>query len=195
VPVARLADGGTVEWAQEPTGSDGTVRVLEPDGTVRFEVSGNPWWFGRADESAADLVLVQQQGSVGADAHGSQVVALDAATGETLWSGADVGDWPIALIDGVALTSGAMAGAIDIRSGRRLWELPVDASVYVGALTDGELVLVPVREAGILRLVALSVRTGTEAWRMRLPVGTSEVSSTLGGLVLATTETEIIAYR
>src|SRR5665647_2564951 len=33
VPVARLADGGTVEWTYQPTGSDGTVRVLEPDGT------------------------------------------------------------------------------------------------------------------------------------------------------------------
>src|SRR5665647_644112 len=194
VPVARLADGGTVEWAHEPTGSDWTVRVLEPDGTVRFEVRGTPWWFGRADGSAADLVLVQQQGSVGADAQGSQVVALDAATGETLWSLPDLGDMPIALIDGVALTSGATAGAIDIRSGRRLWELPVDQSVYVGALTDGELVLVTVREAGTLQLVALSVRTGSEAWRMRLPVGTSEVSSKLGGLVLAMAGNEIIAF-
>src|SRR5665648_988136 len=195
VPVARLADGGTVEWTYQPTGPEGTVRVLEPDGTVRFEARGTPWWFGRADGSAADLVLVQQQGSAGADAQGSQVVALDAATGETLWSLPDLGGMPIALIDGVALTSGATAGAIDIRSGRRLWELPVDQSVYVGALTDGELVLVPVREAGILRLVAVSVRTGVEAWRMPLPVGTSEVSSTLCGLVLAMTGTEIIAYR
>jgi len=195
VPVARLADGGTVEWAYEPTGSDGTVRVLEPDGTVRFEVSGTPWWFGRADGSAADVVLVQQQGSAGADAQGSQVVALDAATGDTLWSLPDLGGMPIALIDGVALTSGATAGAIDIRSGRRLWELPVDQIVYVGALTDGELVLVPVREARTLQLAAVSVRTGTEAWRMPLPDGTTQVSSTLGGLVLVTTGTEIIAYR
>ena len=193
VPVARLADGGTVEWAQEPTGSDGTVRVLEPDGTVRFEFSGTPWWFGRADGSAADVFLVQQ-GSVGAGAQGSQVVALDAATGEKLWSLPDLGGMPITLIDGVALTSGATAGAIDIRSGRQLWKLPMDQSVYVGALTDGELVLVPVREAGILRLVAVSVRTGVEAWRMPLPVGTSEVTSTLGGLVLAKTGTEIIAF-
>jgi len=51
-----------------------------------------------------------------------------------------------------------------------------------------------VREAGILRLVAVSVRTGVEAWRMPLPVGTSEVTSTLGGLVLAKTGTEIIAF-
>src|SRR5665648_80315 len=195
VPVARLADGGTVEWTYQPTGPEGTVRVLEPDGTVRFEARGTPWWFGRADGSAADLVLVQQQGSVGADAQGSQVVALDAATGETLWSVADLGGIPIALIDGVALTSGATAGAIDIRSGRRLWELPVDQSVYVGALTDGELVLVPVREARTLQLAAVSVRTGTEAWRMPLPDGTTQVSSTLGGLVLVTTGTEIIAYR
>lgn len=195
VPVARLADGGTVEWAHEPTGSDGMVRVLEPDGTVRFEVSGTPWWFGRADGSAADLVLVQQQGSVGEAAQGYQVVALDAATGETLWSVPDLEVTPITLIGGVALTSGATAGAIDIRSGRQLWELPVDQSVFVGALTDGELVLVPMREKGALQLVALTVRTGTEAWRMPLPVGTSEVSSTLGGLVLVTTGTEIIAYR
>ena len=95
----------------------------------------------------------------------------------------------------MAITSGAPAGAIDIRTGRRLWELAVDQSVYAGPLTDGELVLVPVREAGTLQLVAVSVRTGIEAWRMPLPVGTSEVSSTLGGLVLATTGTEIIAYR
>jgi len=194
VPVARLADGGTVEWAYEPTGPDGTVRVLEPDGTVRFEVSGSPWWFGRADGSAADVVLVQQQGSVAADAQGSQVVALDAATGETLWSVPDLNGMPIALIDGVALTSGATAGAIDIRSGRQLWELPVDQSVYVGALTDGELVLVPVREKGALQLVAVSVRTGTEAWRMPLPDGTTQVSSTLGGLVLAMAGTELIAF-
>jgi len=194
VPVARLADGGTVEWAHEPTGSDGTVRVLEPDGTVRFEVSGSPWWFGRADGSAADVVLVQQQGSAGADAQGSQVVALDAATGETLWSVPDLNGMPIALIDGVALTSGATAGAIDIRSGRRLWELPIDHSVYVGALTDGELQLVPVGEAGTLQLAAVSVRTGTEAWRMPLPDGTTQVSATLGGLVLVTTGTELIAF-
>ena len=169
--------------------------MLEPDGTVRFEVKGTPWWFGRADGSAADLVLVQQQGSAGEAAQGYQVVALDAATGDTLWSVPDLEVTPIALIDGIALTSGAMAGAIDIRSGRQLWRLPVDESVYVGALTDGELVLVPVREAGILRLVALTVRTGTEAWRMPLPVGTSEVSLTRGRLVLVTTGTEIIAYR
>jgi len=192
--VARLADGGTVEWVYQPTRRDGTVRVLEPDGAVRFEVSGVPWWFGRADGSAEDVVLVRRQGSAGADVQGSQVVALDAATGDTLWSLPDLGDMPMALIDGVALTSGAMVGAIDVRSGRRLWELPVDHSVYVGALTDGELLLVPVGEAGTLRLAAVSVRTGTEAWRIPLPDGTTQVSSTLGGLVLVTTDTELIAY-
>jgi len=195
VTVARLADGGTVEWAYQPTEPAGTVRVLEPDGTVRFEVSGSPWWFGWTDGSAADVVLVQQQGSAGEAARGSQVVALDAATGDTLWSLPDLGDMPIALIDGVAFTSGATAGAIDIRSGRRLWELPVDQSVYVGALTDGELLLVPVREARTLQLAAVNVRTGTEAWLMPLPDGTMQVSSTLGGLVLVTTGTELIAYR
>ena len=51
------------------------------------------------------------------------------------------------------------------------------------------------RHAGILQLAAVSVRTGTEAWRMPLPDGTTQVSSTLGGLVLVTTGTEIIAYR
>ena len=193
--VARLADGSTVEWVYQPTGLDGTVRVLEPDGAVRFEVSGVPWWFGATDGSAADVVLVRQQGSAGADSQGSQVIALDAATGETLWSLPDLGDMSIALIDGVALTSGATVGAIDVRSGRRLWEFPVENSVYVGALTDGELQLVPVGAAGTLQLAAVSVRTGTEAWRIPLPDGTTQVSSTLGGLVLVTTGTELIAYR
>jgi hypothetical protein len=60
-------------------------------------------------------------------------------------------------------------------------------------MTDGDVVVLPVQDHG-LQLIAMDLATGEERWRMPAPDGMTALA-TAQGLVLAITDTEVIAYR
>lgn len=192
---AILPDGTTVEVRHDQAGFGAEGRVLDEDGSVRFEFVGSPWWLSRTDGSAPEVFVVQGTSGAGESDGGTRLVGLDAATGAELWTVSDADGYGVLQIDGLALVAGSRIGVIDIRTGRWMWERPADQAVFVAPLTDGELVLLPARGGWVGGLVAVDLRTGEEAWRMPLPDGVVDADSTRDGTLLLMTETELIAYR
>lgn len=188
-----LAAGAAVVWALDPAHPGGFSRVEAEDSRELFSFEGVPvlpvWQDGRGAAFCARLWS-------GADGPG-KLVALDARTGEQLWSSADSGAAQALLqLDGRLLRTSGDAVLLDVRSGRTIWRHPVDPAIHVASpVTDGDVVVLPVRTDG-LELVAVSLDTGGERWRMAAPEGLHALGSTAAsGLVLAVTDTAVVAYR
>ncbi|MFI2567743.1 outer membrane protein assembly factor BamB family protein [Cellulosimicrobium funkei] len=179
--VAQLPDGALLRavsrgWAT----SDGTAAatVLEPDGAVRWEPTGEVIVPTATDGTAGDLVLTRQV---------TDLVAHDAA-GRPRWENAEVNSPEIAYVvaDGVAVVlqgMGSVLVGVDVETGRTLWTRTIDELVddgagpavgpgmlHVGqAFTDGARALLAVsawedEEHSTTRLVALDLRDGETGW-------------------------------
>lgn len=188
--VQELADGGRVEWRWDDEGSSARGRVLNPDGSLRFEVAGEPWFLWSTDGSVTEPIL-----TIGAD---GTAVALDPLTGDELWSVPGRRDnWPAYLLDGILVVVGpTTVAALDARDGTVLWQVDTQYAANTSAPTDGDVVLVQVSERPGSAIVAVDLRTGTEAWRMP---GTASGSYWdlvhAGDMFLIVGEAEIIGYR
>lgn len=186
-----LADGGTVEWRRDDVGEDGSGRVVEPDGSARFEFEGIPWRALRSDGSAPGVFVVQRAGSNG-------LVGLDARSGERLWRTVAGRErpWPVLQTGGIVVAvGGGTAAAIDLRDGERVWTLEVAPTPGPAVVTDGTVVLLPVREGWETSLVAVDLASGTELWRIPVRSGVMELYPAADGTVLLVTPNRIIAYR
>jgi outer membrane protein assembly factor BamB len=121
-----------------------------------------------------------------------RVRGLDLRTGRMRWTRPYAGTSTLratALVDGVMLLdNGVTVTALDVRSGTDRWHAAVDAGALDAAvLTDGEVVLLPVRtDGGALRLVAREIADGTVAWRSDVPAGTVAMAVVDHHLVAAT---------
>ena len=186
---ASLPDGGAVEWVDD-RGVDGVGRVLAPDGSTRFEFDGIPWLAWRSDGSVPEILVVQRPDSGG-------LAGLDAATGEQRWTLATPQrPTPVLQIEGTVIaTAGERATAIDLRRGTSLWEAAIATTVGPAAVTDGEVVILPVRNGWESSLVALQVRSGLELWRSPVRPGVQELHATPDGTVLLLSPSGITAYR
>lgn len=180
--VAQLPDGALLRaidrgWAA-PDGS-GAAAVLEPDGALRWEPTGEVLVPTATDGTAGDLVLTRQV---------TDLVAHD-ATGRPRWENAEVNSPEIAYVvaDGVAVVlqgMGSVLVGVDVETGRTLWTRTIDELVddgagpavgpgmlHVGqAFTDGARALLAVsawedEEHSTTRLVALDLRDGEIGWR------------------------------
>ena len=210
-PSAELPDGGRVETTLgDGGGSVAGGRVVDMDGTTRFEFDGAPWldaqlsYFGVADVptdgSAPDVLVVQEDiGSLGGPV---RLVGLDVATGEELWAldfehDSYLSSQVLFQIDGHVLAKDSTtAWMIDVRTGQKLWELDADQHAKLGwGLTDGYVVLVLMRRDGEEWLAGLDLRTGREKWSVLAPEGAQYLVTADSGLILMQTDTEIIAYR
>lgn len=212
-PSAELPDGGRVETTLGDGG--GSVvggRVVDMDGTTRFEFDGAPWlvaqlnYYGVADVpvptdgSAPDVLVVQEDiGSLGGPV---RLVGLDVATGEELWAldfehDGYLSSQPLFQIDGHVLAKDSTtAWMIDVRTGQKLWELDADQHAKLGwGLTDGYVALVLMRRDGEEWLAGLDLRTGREKWSVLAPEGAQYLVTADSGLILMQTDTELIAYR
>ncbi len=177
-------------WGNGIRGWSTEGRVLNADGTLRFEVEGEPWFVAATDGSFPDLFMtLRPDGSV---------AALDPTSGGELWSVPDLAEsWPVFLLDGVLVASGQGAvTALDARDGTQLWQVDTEWAANNSVPTDGEVVLVQIAEHPGSVIAAVGLRTGEEAWRVPgtglasywdlVPVG--------DGLVLLT-DSEIVGYR
>ena len=187
---ARLPGGGVVEVRSRGPGELPGGRVRDGSGSVRFEFTGEPWLVQETDGSASEVFLVRRAGT-------GDVAGLDASTGAQRWAvtGLPADGQPVLQVDNVlvALAYGS-ATAIDPRDGTRLWQTPASTQVGGWALTDGEVVLLPVREGRQEAMAAFDLATGREAWRTPLPSGVLE-ARLFGDLLLLHTADELIAFR
>jgi outer membrane protein assembly factor BamB len=165
---------------------------VDDDGSVRFSFEGNllqPW----ASAGAPTAVVIQSWSD---DFSDGTTVVFDPLTGEELWS--EPSGWEtngFLEIDDHLLITSAAAQMLDERTGRELWQVPVDPSVSMYTpVTDGDVVVLPIRDHGLV-LVAVDLATGEEQWRMPGPDGVTALGAAGGGLVLAITGAEVVAYR
>jgi outer membrane protein assembly factor BamB len=188
--------GQVVEVSYDESSGGETWRVLEADGTTRFEVDGSWWWIWFDDGSVPDALMTQREDMAGAVMEGVSLTSVDIATGEERWSVLDGYSHPLFLLDGIAIsTTGSSTFALDMRNGRWLWERPAaSAMVPYYPMTDGEVVLVPVSD-GQMELAALDLHTGEERWRMPAPAGLADARVAQDRTLLLITGSEVIAYR
>ena len=195
-----LADGGRVVLDYSTTSLELDGRVLNEDGTLRFEFDGWPWaaygLAGEGMEIGHETLVVLQLDSPSAST--VDLVGLDPSTGEEVWRRSDETlSQPLLQLDGMGVTaSPTKATAIDLRTGADLWTHAADSTVYFMApITDGEVVLLADRSTGTLQLAAVDLRTGQDRWRMDAPLGLGDVSVSSAGVVLMNADGELIAYR
>ena len=180
----HLPDGAEVRWTFSGTGP-GRGEVVDADGTVRFEVEGQPWWTATSDGSAPDLLLI-------VDDHGSDAVALDVRTGEELWRTPAAGGQVLLRMDDVLVIDvGPLVKAVDMRDGTELWEADSDDR-YIDGLTDGEVVLLTEPADGATELVARGLRDGAERWRGPAPEGLESLQAWPGGHLVGSTTQGVI---
>jgi outer membrane protein assembly factor BamB len=192
----ELAGGAVAEWSWGANSRGTGGRVLEPDGAVRFTFPGAPWRPTLSDGSAAGVLVVQAEHREDGLLTGeSELIGLDLVTGDRLWTIVDDNPWPVVQLGGVTVAnSGSGLGPIDLTAGERPWVIPRGQIYFTSSITDGDVLLVVVRDQGGMDLVAIDLRTGTEAWRMPCPDGMNDLRN-LDETVLMITEDEIIAYR
>ena len=189
----ELSDGGRIEMTH-PTAIRGDV--LNADGSLRYQLNGQLWMPGVTmpgvtDGSAPGILAIR-------DSLTSEVIGLDAATGEPVWNAgrllAEVA--PTVLVDGVAVAQGGRtAVGIDMASGSTLWSIDVASSVWWPPLTDGRVVLFCTRSDGAEYIAAHDVRTGGVVWRVPAPEGIRYAQALGRSTVLVYSGTEIVAYR
>jgi outer membrane protein assembly factor BamB len=184
-----LPDGGSVEWSYRPDGYPDRTRVLDTDGSVRFEFEGEPWVAPVTDGSFPDVLAMRK-------AVTQDVVGLDVRTGDLRWSARTMqGMYPYVHIDGVVIAVGTLrAVAVDVRDGARLWEEPI-ARPRTAPLTDGRVVLILTREQGTIGIAAHRLRTGNVAWRVPVPDDAFYLEQAGQDLVLVHTPRGVIAFR
>jgi outer membrane protein assembly factor BamB len=155
-------------------------------------LSGPPLRPSVTDGSDAHVLVVRT-------AAGDRLRGLNVRTGRIGWTRAHPGTSTVratALVDGVMLLAGRRTlTAIDVRTGSDLWRTAVDPDAAAGALTDGQVALLPVRaDDGVLQLVARRIADGTVVWRGGVPSGTVSLTVVDHHLV-ASTDDEVIGLR
>lgn len=190
---APLPGGGRVEWDRDEVGQTTAVsRVYRADGGRSVELDGVPWLPLVADGSAPQVLLLRRPTALTDTGElTGDLVAVDVTTGQDLWNaGRMPGLEPLARLDGLVVAAGAgKVLALDVRSGEVVWEESRSgASPMLGALTDGELILVAEASGAGSVAVARDVRTGAERWRVDLapflPDGPYWLVPTRAGLLL-----------
>lgn len=180
----ELADGSTAEWSWEPAGGHG--RVVDADGSTRFELPDPPLQTWADDGSVEDVLVVAGDGGL---------TAMDLASGDPLWTADLVYASALVAVDGVLVVAhGTRTVGLDLRSGATLWEVDSLGPGYPAAVTDGERVLLPERaeDGGGTVLVARTVTHGEEVWRVPAD-GTAWGLTTVGdGRLLLATDGEVV---
>ncbi|MBC7290650.1 MAG: PQQ-binding-like beta-propeller repeat protein [Actinotalea sp.] len=169
-----LPEGARAVWTQGPDGTFERGRVVVRDGGPSHPLPG-PLLLPPVDDGTLPRTLVV------VTPDGSRVRGVALRTGARLWSwGRDRSD-PVraaARVDGVlVLDEGSAVTALDLRSGTPLWRAAADPAVSGHGATDGQVVLLAVRDAdGAPLLEARRLADGTLAWRTPLPAGTTALA-------------------
>jgi outer membrane protein assembly factor BamB len=110
------------------------------------------------DGSASDVLLTVRAGR-------GQIVALDARTGEQLWTADGIPRTEPLLVDRRLITTfGGRLVALDMGTGRRLWSGPEGPEADVHLLTDGRVVLVAELGQAETTFTAVDLTDGRVRW-------------------------------
>lgn len=163
----ELADGRFVVGTPDVPGTLPYGTVSASDAGDGFPIDGPHLRLAVDDGSASDLPLTTS-------ASATEVVALDARTGEPRWSAeATPEDWDLLLDDRLITTFGDDLVAVDTRTGERLWTAPDDLRACRPLLTDGHAVLVTTGyDDQEPILTAVDVTDGRVLWTAAGPPGT-----------------------
>jgi outer membrane protein assembly factor BamB len=184
-----LSNGAHAVWAWYSNGTSGQGRVSGGSEGSWYSLPGPPLVPPVTDGSGGVLVAPT--------ARGHRLRGLDLRTGRMSWTQRHPGASALratALVRGVLLLDdGATVTALEVATGRRLWSTPADGAVTAGAaLTDGQVVLLPVRgDDGALHLAEHRLADGTVVRRAEVPAGTVSLRVVDHHLV-ALTEREVV---
>lgn len=187
---AILPGGARASWSWRDGGTFRLGRVAGGDASASYTLPGPPLRPRVTDDSDAGVLVVRP-------ARGDRLRGLHLRTGRLRWTQpypATSSLHATALVDGVLLVDDAdTVTALDVRTGTSLWRARVEPTATGGAaITDGEVVLLPLREAGgALQLVAHRIADGAVRWRARMAPGTLAVTVVDHRLV-ASTHGEVI---
>ncbi|GAA2723104.1 outer membrane protein assembly factor BamB family protein [Cellulomonas aerilata] len=187
-----LAGGARATWSWRPDGTSGRGVVSGGPSGRSVVLPGPPVRPTVTDGSDARVLVTRSTG-------GDRLRGLDLHTGRTRWSRL----WPGAStllatvqVEGVMLLDdGAAVTALDVGTGDVRWRTPVDPGAAGAAVTDGDVVVLPVRAyGGALLLVASRIADGTEVWRTRAPAGTVSLR-VVDHTLVAVTADEVVGLR
>lgn len=191
VEQADLPGHREVRWRRDRFGRPRDVVVVDHDAGTRIAAPGLPWTPPVNEGVAGDVVVVRRT----TDQH---LLGLAARTGQVRWDLSNVA-WlhPAVQVGGtVVAVSPASASALDVGTGLRLWNHPVARGAAAWrVLTDGRVVLLPSDDDAGVWLVARSLQTGEEDWRVPLPGAVLSVDEVDGRTVLVRTTSGLVALR
>ena len=183
-----LPGGRTAVWETQEVPGIGRGHVQDADGTVLHELEAPPIAPSVDDGSVPEVLVTGSAGD-------TLLLGLDAATGERLWTSEQAGAGaltPLVRVDGVlVVVRGDRVQALELRSGRVLWEAPAHPGFPHVGMTDGEHVLV-VTDGATRHLVARGLRDGVEVWRTALPADTQALAVTASGRLLVLTARDVV---
>lgn len=155
-----------------PAVADGTVFATTTEGseagvvTARAIEDGGEIW-SRSVEAGLQAAPVVDAGTVYVQANDGRLFALEASTGETVWTTrlGDRGATPPALTDDwlVGLVENTLV-ATDRASGERAWEVDIGYTLINGVSVAGERAYV-----GGSQLTAVDIASGEVAWEQDVP--------------------------
>ncbi|WNB86098.1 PQQ-binding-like beta-propeller repeat protein [Cellulomonas sp. ATA003] len=186
-----LPGGARATWAWRPDRASGRGQV-SGSAARTYPLPGPPLRPTLTDGDDRGVLVVRT-------AQRERLRGLDLRSGRIEWSrptpaaSSPAGPRATALVDGVMLLDdGAGVTALEVRTGDDLWRRGVDADATDGpALTDGDVVLLPVRDGDVLDLVAHRIADGTVVWRAAAPEGTVALR-VVGHRLVAATGAEVI---
>jgi outer membrane protein assembly factor BamB len=183
----RLPDGSRVELEYRP---EPHARVIDADGSVRFEVDAEPWVPWITDGSVPGVLMLRLPDH--------RITGVDARTGEQLWTaGRLVWMAPGVQVDGVVVALGtSTAVGLSVADGLRLWEVAIERGAGAWSpLTDGRSVFLLTAGASGIQLAAHDLRSGTRQWAVATDVGATYLDALGSGTLLVHTGGDLIAYR
>lgn len=181
-----LPGGAEARWELTQDGM-GRAMVVDPDGSVRFELDGRVLRAQVDDGSDPDVLVVQAgDGALG---------AVDAGDGTPLWSAETAVGEVLVRVDGrIVVNGGGVVQVYDTSDGTLLWEVDQATEMWSGPVTDGDVVLVAEGSGDATRLVAHRIQDGAVAWEIALPARSHAVMSS-SREVLVMTEDALVVLR
>ncbi|MCL3859787.1 PQQ-binding-like beta-propeller repeat protein [Actinotalea sp. K2] len=184
-----LPGGARASWSWYPEGRSGRGRITSTGSARTVPLAGPPLVPPLTDTSQPGTLVVLTT-------RGDRLRGVDLRSGQVRWSRPFWGDAAVqatAQVDGVmVLDDGATVTALDVRTGETLWEASVEPAVTrESALTDGTVVVLPVRDAGALLLEARRIVDGEVVWRAGAPPGTVALA-VVDHHLLASTGDEVV---
>jgi outer membrane protein assembly factor BamB len=178
-----LPRGARATWSWRSDGSFRAGHVAGGEVGSSFALPGPPLHPAVTDGSEGGVLVVQTPRG--------RLRGLGLTTGRMRWTQPSPTASPLeatALVDGVLLLDdGDTVTGLDARSGESRWRTQVDPRVHDAALTDGRVVLLPVRDDdGALQLAAHRVADGVVRWSTTLPPGTVSLAVVDHRLVAST---------